>query len=677
MPEFQNQRPLSNRKIYLFRTIAVLIPFVFIFIAEFFLRTIHYGKNLGLFIEYPANKEFLILNPDASKRYFANQTIATKGNIEPFKKEKDTNTCRIFVLGESTTIGYPYFHNGSFHRWLEYRLMNSFPDRKFEVINLSLTAVNSYTVLGFAKEVVDYQPDAVLIYTGHNEYYGVLGVASTDNIGSNPRIIQTILSLRQFRLVQLLNNLYEKLLSVFRKDQNIKGGTRMELMVRDQKIPFQSELYKRGIVQFRSNMDQIFQIFNRHQIPVFVSSLVSNEKDMKPFISIEPDSTRYPAFKRTFDSGMRAFSNGDISSAKTILDNSNEIYPGYALCEFTLGRISYQAGQFDSAKIYFEKARDLDGLRFRAPGEMNEIIKETGSKYPNVHIVNTKAAFEANSANHIIGNELILEHVHPNLDGYAIMSDAFYEAMKKSQFINPDSAREMTFSKLKAFMPVTIVDSLAGIYKINNLKKSWPFSEAMSADSLHIVTQEEEMAYALSNKKSNWFGIMDTLYSFYIGGNNFRDARTVVEGLSLEYPEDAAYLEKTGMLYGKLNEYEQAAFYLKKAFSQSPSSELAKTLFVIYLKMDKPAEAIPYIDYAVHTQGNYNLQNVRKFSEMVIKLKLDYSRDTTNIPILNEIGNKYLEMGNKDGAVLYAQKVLKRSPENKEALLLQQKLGTK
>jgi len=313
----------------------------------------------------------------------------------------------------------------------------------------------------------------------------------------------------------------------------------------------------------------------------------------------------------------------------------------------------------------------------RAPGELNEIIEETASKYSNVHIVNTKSVFEANSANHIIGNELILEHVHPNLDGYAFMSDAFYEAMKKSQFIIPDSTKEMTFSKLKLYMPVTTVDSLAGIYKINNLKKSWPFSDAMSADSMRIVTQEEEMAYALSNKKSNWFGIMDTLYSFYIGGNNFKDARTVVEGLALEYPEDAAYLEKTGMLYGKLNDYEHAAFYFKKTFSQSPSSELAKTLFVIYLKMDKPSEAIPYIDYSVHTQGNYNLQNVKKFSEMVIKLKLYYSRDTTNIPILNEIGSKYLEMGNRDGAVLYAKKVLRRNPENKDALLLQQKVGTK
>src|ERR1700730_2935794 len=294
MPEFQNKRPISKKRIFIFRTISILIPFIIICLVEIFLRIVHYGNNLDLFIESPGNKDFLVFNPSASKRYFTNQNIATTGYTEPFKKEKDPNTCRIFVLGESTTIGYPYFHNGSFHRWLQYRLMNSFPERKFEIVNLSLTAVNSYTVLGFAKEVVNYEPDAILIYTGHNEYYGVLGVGSTDNIGGNPVFIQMILAFRQYRLVQLLTGFYDKLLSVFGKDQKTKAGTRMELMVADQKITFQSDLYKRGITQFRSNLDKIFRIFDRQQIPVFVSSLVSNEKDMKPFISIEPDSIRYP-----------------------------------------------------------------------------------------------------------------------------------------------------------------------------------------------------------------------------------------------------------------------------------------------------------------------------------------------------------------------------------------------
>jgi hypothetical protein len=143
MQETQTRQP-SKKRLLLFRIIAIASPFVLLIVFEMVLRLFHYGNNLDLFIESPSNPEYYIFNPAASKRYFTNQAIATSGNSEPFKKEKDNNTLRIFILGESTTIGYPYFHNGSFHRWLLYRMMNTFPDRKFEFINCSLTAVQLY-----------------------------------------------------------------------------------------------------------------------------------------------------------------------------------------------------------------------------------------------------------------------------------------------------------------------------------------------------------------------------------------------------------------------------------------------------------------------------------------------------------------------------------------------------
>src|SRR5450631_158064 len=201
---------VSGKRKRLFKVIAILLPFLILLLIEISLRIFHYGDNLNLFIEARDRSDYLVLNPAASKRYFTNVAFAPTGNSELFRKNKENATIRLFVLGESTTIGYPYFHNGSFHRWLLYRLMHEFPDRNFEVINLSLTAVNSYTVLGFAKELVKYHPDAVLIYSGHNEYYGTLGVASTNSVGNSPGIIKLLLVLRQLRIVQLLSNLIER-----------------------------------------------------------------------------------------------------------------------------------------------------------------------------------------------------------------------------------------------------------------------------------------------------------------------------------------------------------------------------------------------------------------------------------------------------------------------------------
>ena len=170
---------VSKKRLLLFRLIGFLIPVFILVVLEIILRLCNYGYDYSLFKEDSADRNYLVMNQDASKKYFQSQSIAPTGNRELFKKIKDSNTTRIFVLGESTTIGYPYFHNGSFHRFLLYRLMHTMPDKNFEIINVSLTAVNSYTVLGFAKQLMNYEPDAVLIYTSHNEYYGAPGVGST------------------------------------------------------------------------------------------------------------------------------------------------------------------------------------------------------------------------------------------------------------------------------------------------------------------------------------------------------------------------------------------------------------------------------------------------------------------------------------------------------------------
>src|SRR5580704_9636731 len=220
-------RSLPVARLWLFRAIAIALAFLLLVVFELSLRLFHYGYDTSLFIDAPGNKEYLVFNPDASKKYFTDQLNATTGNREPFRKIKEAGTLRIFVLGESTTIGYPYFHNGSFHRWLQYRLLRSFPDKKIEIINLSLTAVNSYTVLGFAREAVHYEPDAVLLYTGHNEYYGALGVGSTNRLGGSPGLVNILLWLRKFRTVQLLTRVYGRIARLFSSGGSKDGKTRM------------------------------------------------------------------------------------------------------------------------------------------------------------------------------------------------------------------------------------------------------------------------------------------------------------------------------------------------------------------------------------------------------------------------------------------------------------------
>jgi len=661
----------SKKRIILFKGISiVLIPLLILFLLELLLRIFNYGNNYSLFIEYKGDKDYLVFNPDASKKFFTQQQIATRGNSEIFKKKKEDNTIRIFVLGESTTIGYPYFHNGSFHRWLQYRLIHAYPDKNFEIINLSLTAVNSYTVLNFAKEVVKYEPDAVLIYTGHNEFYGALGAASTQTLGSNPHVINFILGLRDLKLAQLVINLYADIKKVFGTGGLKPGGDRMQLMVAKQEIPYHSDLYEKGVTQFRDNMGEIMDLFGEKHIPLFVSKLVSNEKNLKPFISFSPGS-KSPEFESNLTAGINAFTKNDLNSAITWLKKADQLYNSSAICNYYLGQIAYKQGDFANAQKCFLKAKDLDGLRFRAPEQFNAILAQLCNKYPETHLVDTKAAFERNADHHIIGDEITVDHVHPDLKGYAIMSDVFYEALKKYQVVPATTENDMTFKQLVQRMPNDMVDSLAGIYRVLNLKKRWPYNDPHALDAVKVESKEEMLAYKLVFENIRWDNIMNNLYESYLNSHELLKARNVLENLSLEYPADPGLYERIAVLSGELKDDENTVFYFKKSFNLAPTFNKARYLFVNYLKMDKPAEAITYIDYAIsNNSSGFNLAPVKNNTEQIIQLEKHYLRDTTNAAVLLQIANSWGGMGNKEGAVKYAQKVLKVDPKNKTALLL-------
>ncbi|HWV65044.1 hypothetical protein [Chitinophaga sp.] len=666
---------LRKKRMLVIKIISILFPFLIIGGVEAGLRLFNYGHSLQLFITAPQHPGYYQLNPAASLKYFSNADIATKGNSELFKQVKDSGTLRVFVLGESTTIGYPYFHNGSFHRWLQFRLMHTNPDKHLEIINLSLTGVNSYTVEGFAKELLPYQPDAVLIYTGHNEYYGCLGTGSTDKVAGNSFLVHLVLQLRKLRITQLMANALHKVSSL--KPSGTEGGgkTRMEMMVAEQQIPFGSPMYERGITQFTNNMDNTLRMLDEAKVPVFISNLVSTEKDLFPFISIAPDSTKYPGFGTAYRQGEQAIAKGDSTAALQYFLAAENSCNAHAGCNYYLGELWLQKGDTTAAKTYYDKARDLDGLRFRAPSKLNKVLLDLCSKYKNAHLVDANAAFEAASPGHIIGNSLILEHVHPNLNGYALLSDGFYNTMKKQGLFKAPNDSAMSFAQLRHAMPITVIDSLSGAYKIAHLKRSWPFNTGQVHDTTLISSAEEQLAYEVAFRKTSWEAALQQLYNGYNQNGDFARAATIMAAWVQEHPTEAAYYEEAGNYNGKLDNTAEAIFYFKKAFALSPAFDVARTLFVLYLKQDDAGKALPYLNYAIdHNERRLNLLPVKDCLLQILELQTVAAREPANIAVLNRIAGLYYRMGNKDGAELYIEKVLQASPGNRDALNMQSQL---
>jgi len=596
----QTEQP-KGKKLFLFKTLSVLSPFTIWFVLEVFLRIINYGDNTDLFVKHPSDPRYMVMNYYAAEKFFP-YSATTTGNQEIFAIDKASNTIRIFVLGESTTIGFPYTPNGSFHRWLQYRLMHMYPDKNFEIINLSLTAVNSYTVLDFGKQLAQYKPDAVLIYTGHNEYYGALGIGSTTYVGSNRFLIQLLIKLRELRSVQLFKNAINAIGGIFAHKSIGDPKSLMEVLAKSQHIAYLSKEYKAGIAQFDKNMTELCSTLNEEHIPTFLSTVVSNEKDLPPFISD---------------------GNG--------LGSANWYY--------AKGQQAYKNGNYDIAKIDFDKASELDELRFRAPEAINTDIKKLTSEFPYVHLVDSKRLFEQYSPHGIVGSETILEHVHPNLYGYAILSEAFYLAIQQQQIIKDKPECNITFDELRKEMPITHMDSLKGNYQMMMLKTGWPFNQPIPKEFKVENSINGELATKVALGHMNWEVAMGKLYRYDQKNSNNADALLVVEGMVLQLPQTPDFYSYSGSLNYQLKNYAQSAFYYRKLFMLNHDTQTAQSVFKLYLKANDPGNALPFAQYMPNQQQAETWERQLINNKAILKIKPD------NTQAKQQIAEGYKELG--------------------------------
>ena len=460
---------LSAGKRRAFWIATLLVPVVFFALLEGGLRLFGYGGSYPLFVPVENAPGVMMPSRDVARRYFANNNPPTP-NADFFPADKPDGTFRVVVMGGSSAAGYPFYRNASLSQVLDTRLGLAYPDREIEVINTAMAAVNSFTLLDFVDEILEIEPDAVLIYAGHNEYYGALGAASTESVGGSAWLVRTYLALRDLRTVQLMRG---ALASVQRAASEREAGERpsntlMARMVGEQAVPLGSDVFERGADQFRGNLSRILAAYERADVPVYVGTLASNERDQRPFVTVHQEGVDAEAWGRDLRTAITEVENG---AGPEPLRAVAEADPEAADAPFVLGHALLSQGDRDGAQAAFQRARDLDALRFRAPSAFDDIIREEAAAHGAV-VVETEAALRGLAPDGLIGSVAMLEHLHPTLLGYATLADAFFDALVASGQIGP-VPQPTPPGRLVSL--VTPMDSIAGYIRLDQLTASWPF----------------------------------------------------------------------------------------------------------------------------------------------------------------------------------------------------------
>ena len=573
--DFIKSIPSKNSgKEALFKAGAVLLPLILLFGFEMILRLFQYGGDQRLFLPMKGDmaRYYRINNQVARRYFFMQQRVPTPGR-DLFLKEKPENTTRIFVMGGSTAAGYPYGNNLMFSRILSERLAAVFPERPIEVVNVAMAAVNSYTLLDFTDEIIAQHPDLVLVYAGHNEFYGALGVGSMESIGRNPGLVRFIMKLRKFRIFLLMRNGVGALRKTVSRAaagsaEADPTATLMARIVRNKSIPYDSPLYRLGLKQFEGNLKILIQKMKKAGVTVVLSELVSNVRDQKPFVS-QP--------------------TGEFPGADTVYENAKNA--------------ESQADYSRAVRLYTE-AKDLDALRFRASEDINHIIHRLATRF-SIAVVPMETLFEHASDHGLIGDALMTDHLHPNISGCFLLADGFFRTLRSEGLIEAvwDSLRIRPSSYYESHWPVTALDSASADLSVLYLKGGWPFRPETEVNrtlsNYHPSTLVERLALkVLTDPEVNLEKAHLELGEYFASKHQYDRAFREYQALITMVPQEMEFYDRAVKMCLQSKKYRLALAVLERSLKLKETPFNTKWTGLMLILAGNRTGAIQMLDKA-------------------------------------------------------------------------------
>lgn len=417
-------KPAQRSKNLVFTLIFTALVLALPFVLEGILRLAGTGIDTSPFVHPQGYSDVWVDNPEAYQKYYPKMASRegldlVKPNI--FDSEKVPGTLRGFILGGSTAQGFPYLANQSFAKIAEASFRGG--EKTFEILNLGRSAMSSYYVRDMASKLMDYDPDFLVIYAGHNDYYGTIS-AST---GGNHLLRLLNLKLKEWRLFQLL---FDLLAPTPPAPQ--EGQTRMAQQFADRTFLPDPVLDAQVAADFVDNIRAASRPFLDKGLPVFLYLPVSN-LEMPPF-----NSDRQGTFQTLLqEAGAQALRDRAAWEAADLRlveagagDNGHRLYLK-ARAEAGPGAWNWQG---------LEEAKDRDTSPFRARSALIRALKTWAQGEKGVVLIDTPSEFTREGAT--FTKDFFIDHLHFNFAGQKLAGKLLSRALADHYGV-PEGSREI------------------------------------------------------------------------------------------------------------------------------------------------------------------------------------------------------------------------------------------
>lgn len=338
-----------------------------------------------------------------------------------FKKEKEKDQIRIICLGGSASASWPHPPTEIYNSYLEKSLQKIYPSKKIEIINCSAHGFASYRVRQVFETIIPLQPDAVIIWSGNNEFLERRNYKISN-------LKNFLIKFRNnFRSLSLVSQLFTKhkfndtpdVAETFWKKVNEEA---LEL----RSDPEQLEMVKE---HFRMSMENIVLRAKNSNIRLMLMTVPVNLRDWEPnvsYLGLTPvDSLNWA---NEFKKGKRQFLSSNYSEAIASFGRAKKIAPLHAETCFWLAKAYENIIDTTSALQYYIKAKDLDYNPFRVISDFNNTLRSIAKNNPQVILLDMEQLIRPFAHNGIPGFDLFLDYVHPTKTGNMVIA---YEAANK------------------------------------------------------------------------------------------------------------------------------------------------------------------------------------------------------------------------------------------------------
>ncbi|MCA9133263.1 MAG: hypothetical protein KDA45_08910 [Planctomycetales bacterium] len=343
-----------------------------------------------------------------------------------FQVDKPAKTFRVFALGGSTTQGEPYSTETAFPEWMRLSLAAAAPGRRYEVINCGGISYASYRVLAILREVLQYSPDLIVVYTGQNEYLERRSYEGYYQQSWGNRVLSGLYGLRIVQFARALTG------DVARRQEPLANNrTELEQEV-EALLDYRGGMaqYERGAAwygpvpqHFRWSLQQMVAACQAVHVPLILVRPVTNLLDCPP-LKIQIDPSLSPASAEEFEEHWAAAKAAADEPADCLphLQRALAIDSQHAGANFLLGRLQYDQKEYVAARQSLTRAKDNDVCPLRATSAIQDIVSQVASEH-QVLLLDAEALFAERSPHGIVGENWLMDHIHPTLAGHQLLGE--------------------------------------------------------------------------------------------------------------------------------------------------------------------------------------------------------------------------------------------------------------